>query len=295
MTEKQIRYVLVLAREGSFSNAADVLNISQPSLSQYIKKAEKEIGAELFDRSGGNVRLTDAGKVYIDVGRKILDLEHQLEGQISDLSAYKTGTVTIGISPHRSVALLPPVVVAFKEMYPGITLRILERTRPELLDAAEHGEFDLAITTLPVDPVLFSYETVLLEENIVASRESLPAWSDGGRRYPVIPAAVLNDLSFVMLNEEHLMQRELDELIRKYDLHLKKTVECTSLETLTAMVRAGMGAAFIPACLSNDPSLHYYSILENVPRREIVVIYRKDQYLSKAVQDLKQIIHQALA
>ena len=86
MNLKQFRYVLTLADEGSFSRAAETLNIKQPSLSQYIKKIEKEVGMELFDRSGGDVRLTDAGRAYIDIGRKMLDLEHQLEGRFSDLA-----------------------------------------------------------------------------------------------------------------------------------------------------------------------------------------------------------------
>ena len=73
MNTKQLKYVIVLAREGSFSKAAESLGITQPSLSQYVKKIEKEIGLELFDRTGGNLRLTDAGRVYIDAGQKILE------------------------------------------------------------------------------------------------------------------------------------------------------------------------------------------------------------------------------
>jgi DNA-binding transcriptional LysR family regulator len=156
MNLKQFRYVLTLADEGSFSRAAEALNIRQPSLSQYIKKVEREVGMELFDRSGGDVRLTDAGRAYIDIGRKMLDLEHQLEGRFSDLSSFKSGTISIGISAHRSVALMPPIVAAFKSLYPGITLRIVERYRADLMDAAEHGEFDLVITTLPVNTDLFT-------------------------------------------------------------------------------------------------------------------------------------------
>ena len=292
MNLKQFRYVLTLADEGSFSRAAETLNIKQPSLSQYIKKVEKEVGMELFDRSGGDVRLTDAGRAYIDIGRKMLDLEHQLEGRFSDLASFKSGSIVIGISAHRSVALMPPIVSAFKSLYPGITLRIVERYRAELVEAAEHGEFDLVITTLPVDTALFTYETLFVEENVVASKKPLP--SEDGAKYPVISASTLNGLSFAMLNEEHLMQRELDELIEKHGLMLKKEVECTSLEALVEMVKEGIGAAFIPACLAKDPSLHYYSIKETVPKREIVVMYRREQYLSKAVLDLKELMHQLL-
>ena len=136
MNFKQFKYVLTLADEHSFSSAADVLNITQPSLSQYIKKIEREIGAVLFDRTNGDVRLTDAGRAYIEVGRKMLDLEHQLEKQLSDIAAYKSGTISIGISAHRSVALMPSVVKEFKKLYPGITLQIVEKKRHELIESA---------------------------------------------------------------------------------------------------------------------------------------------------------------
>ncbi|MBQ9942850.1 MAG: LysR family transcriptional regulator [Clostridia bacterium] len=89
MNTKQLEYVQVLAREGSFSRAADALNISQPSLSQYIKKIETEIGLPLFDRTNGNVRLTDAGHVYLSSGKQILDLEQQMNAPFQYLSENK--------------------------------------------------------------------------------------------------------------------------------------------------------------------------------------------------------------
>ena len=294
MNLKQFKYVLTLANEHSFSGAADVLNITQPSLSQYVKKIEKEIGAKLFDRTNGDVRLTDAGRAYVEIGRKMLDLEHQLEEQLSDIAAYKSGTISIGISAHRSVALMPPVVKKFKQRYPGITLQIIEKRRHELIEAAEHGEFDLVITTLPVDRTLFTTELLFVDENVIAAFEPLPGQVVQGRKLPVIKAAVLNGQPFAMLNDDHLMQKELDELIRSHNLWLRKEVECTSLEALVEMVKEGIGSAFIPACLAKDPSLHYYSIKETVPNREIVVMYRKEQYLSKAVQDLKKLVHEVL-
>ena len=249
---------------------------------------------KLFDRANGIVRLTDAGRAYIDIGRKMLDLEHQLEGCFSDRAAYKVGTISIGVSAHRSVALMPPIVKAFKALYPGITLKIIERYRAELMDEAEHGGFDLVITTLPVDKETFCYETVFVEENVVATKEHLDAKVVKGKKYLAVSASALNNLPFAMLNDNHLMQRELEELIRKHNLHLQKEVECTSLEALVEMVKNGVGSAFIPSCLAIDPNLNYYSIQEMVPKREIVIMYRKEQYLSRAVQDLKELVHKLL-
>ncbi len=294
MNLKQFKYVLTLANEGSFSRAAEVLNIKQPSLSQYIKKIETETGMQLFDRAHGEVRLTDAGRTYIEIGRKMCDLEHQLEGKFSDLAAFKTGTISVGISAHRSVALMPPVVKAFRERYPGVTLQIVERGREDLLEAAAHGEFDLVITTLPIDKNLFNSELVFVEENVVASTLKLKAAPMKGRRFPTISVSDLDGMPFAMLNEGHLMQRELDDLIRSHDIHLVKTVECTSLEALSEMAKEGIGAAFIPECLAKNEKMHYYSIKEFIPKREIVLIYRKEQYLSRAVLDLKRIIHEVL-
>ena len=294
MNLKQFKYVLTLSDELSFSSAADVLNITQPSLSQYVKKIEREIGQPLFNRANGDVSLTDAGRAYIEVGRKMLDLEHQLEAQLSDIATYKTGTIAIGVSAHRSVALMPPVVSSFKKLYPGITLQIVEKRRHELIEAAKHGEFDLVVTTLPVDETLFTSELLFVEENVIAAPSPLPGQDVQGRKFPAIDASALNGLSFAMLNEDHLMQRELEELIRIHNLNLHKEVECTSLEALVEMVKEGLGAAFIPACLAKDPSLHYYSIRETVPKREIVLMYRKEQYLSKAVLNLKELMHTLL-
>ena len=293
MNLKQFKYVLTLADEHNFSTAANVLNISQPSLSQYIKKIEKAVGQPLFIRANGDVSLTDAGRAYIEVGRKMLDLEHQLEAQLSDIATYKTGTITVGISAHRSVAFMPPVVSAFKKLYPGITLQIVEKRRHELIESAEHGEFDLVITTFPVDNTLFNTELLFVEENVIAASEPLPSQAFNDKMFPVIDASVLNNLPFAMLNDDHLMQRELVDLIHAQKLTLHKVVECTSLEALVEMVREGIGYAFIPACLAKG-GLYFYSINETVPKREIIVMYRKEQYLSQAVKDLIIIMHEAL-
>ncbi len=156
MNTKQLRYVLTLAHEGSFSRAAEALNISQPSLSQYIKKIEAETGALLFDRTGGDVRVTDAGRVYLETGRRILDLEQQMERKLEDLSEYRAGSVVVGVSPHRCVHLMPEIVRRFRAAWPGMCMVIEERAGGRLLEDAEHGAFDLCVATLPVGVLPFS-------------------------------------------------------------------------------------------------------------------------------------------
>ena len=251
MNAKQLRYVMTLAQEGSFSRAAEGLGITQPSLSQFIKKLEKELGIELFDRSGRDVCLTDAGRAYLEIGRKTDDLEHQLEGILLDLSTFKRGSIRVGISAHRAMAFMPSIVGAFKKQYPGICLYIVERYRRELIEAAEQGEFDLCLTTLPIEDELFKFETVLIEENVIAipTNIKVKATHDDNRAFPTIDVKQINGIPFAMLNETHLMQRELEKLAKRNKLNLRAEVVCTSLQTLIEMVKEGIGAAYIPACL----------------------------------------------
>ena len=295
MNMKQLKYIQVLASVGSFSKASNLLNIKQPSLSQYIKKAESDAGAVLFDRAGGNVTLTDAGRAYIEIGRQMLELEHQLESRLYDIAAYKSGTVSIGISAHRSVALMPRIVKQFKEMYPGIVLHIEERKRFEILEAAEHGEFDLCLTTLPVESQFLSYETAFTEENVlsVPSDVELKSVKATNRRFPAVSASLLNNADFAVLNDEHPMQSELNRLCENNHIRITPTVVCTSLEALVEMVKEGMGYAFIPSCIATAATgLKFYSIIEETRQREIVFVYRKDQYLSEPVLKLKELFGQ---
>lgn len=293
MNMKQLKYVLVLAEQESFSRAADTLNISQPSLSQYIKKIEKEIGTPLFYRTGNSFRLTDAGAAYLKIGRQMLDLEHQLDAELADLAAFRTGTITVGIAAHRSISLMPEIVKSFKAQFPGIVVRVEERKRHEIIDAAEHGEFDLCITTLPVDRQTFFCETVLVEENVIAlpAQTAVTSRLLPNRKFPAIPVSALENTYFAMLNDEHPMQRELAALCEQHQLHLTKAVECTGLSALLEMVKVGVGAAYVPSCIAKpQPDVQFFSLEEETARREIVMIWRKEQYQSHSVQALADLI-----
>lgn len=297
MNMKQLRYVLVLAHEGSFSRAADTLGITQPSLSQYIKKIEKEQGVELFDRTGGDVRVTDAGRVYMEAGRKILDLEQQMEKKFEDLSQFKAGSIVVGVSPFRCIHLMPEIVKRFQKLYPGMHLVIEERAGASLLEDAEHGQFDLCIANLPVDEKVFSYQLMMEEEVLLAVNKESPLYSKlkqsaiemEGRTYPAVDFRLLAGEQFATLAEAQPTQKSLYTLCTDAGVQVNTAVECRTIETQFAMVRAGIGAALVPsgvAHFSNADQVSFFSFLQSVPCRDMAVVYRKEQYLSKAVKDL---------
>lgn len=292
MVSKQFQYVLTLANAGTFSRAAEELNISQPSLSQYIKKIENQLNITLFDRNNGNVRLTDAGAVYVEYGRRILDLENQMESRFHDIRQCKSGTIRLGISAYRSMSLMPAVVAEFKRTHPGYCVILDERPRSVLAEAAEHGEFDLCVTTPPVDQRVFCIEPLFQEALVLAvpkdsSLRQQLCFEDGK-----VDLRSTDGADFVVLHPEHPMQVELETLITTYDLSIQRTVECKSLDTMLSMVSAGMGMALVPISLKNcmNTGIEFLPIMQDVPKREIIVIYRKEQYLNESVIAFKDLM-----
>lgn len=302
MNMKQLKYVLILAKEGSFSRAADILNISQPSLSQYIKKIEKDLDVDLFDRVNGNVRLTSAGEVYVETGRKILDMEHQMQTRLSDITQHKEGSIIIGTTPFRSVTLMPLIAAEFKKYYPGVHIIVDERGTQELQEAAERGEFDLCVLTLPVDERKFISEVIMEEEIVVAvAREhELAKKLDtnsvevANRMYKAIDAKLLDGESFVMVTDVQVMQKALNDLCMDYDLHLKKAAVVKSLEAQIEMVRRGMGGALVPTGVQrfgeSDKEIQYFSLIQEIPCRKGVVMYRKEQHLNELTKKMIEIM-----
>ena len=297
MNTKQLQYVITLAHEGSFSRAADVLNITQPSLSQYIKKIEKQIGLELFDRTNGDVRLTDAGHVYIDTGRKILDLEHRMENSFTDLAAYKTGSLIIGAAPYRAASMLPTIVRSFQSLHPGMHLVVREGTTAELVEGMEHGEYDLALTLLPIDGRLFTWEKVMEEELVLAVPQSfshIPTTTVPGKKYGAIKVEELDRKPLVMLTESQYMQKQLNNLVIEYKITVHPAAIVKSLEAQIEFVKAGVGMALVPSGIERfctDSSVTFYSFIPELPKREVVVMWRKDRKLSKVAEELVSVIH----
>ncbi|MBQ0017897.1 MAG: LysR family transcriptional regulator [Clostridiales bacterium] len=296
MNLKQCKYVMTLSQEGSFSRAAETLNISQPSLSQYIKNIEKELDIELFERSGGFVRLTDAGNIYIEAGRKILDIEHQMQNRLSDIAENKTGSVVIGTSPYRSASMMPMIAKAFQKVHPGMHIVVEEMTSNELIEDAEHGKFDLCLTLMPVDKRIFSYEKIAEEEIVLAVPTSFPemnAEKTSCRKYPAIDARELDGCSYVSITESQVMQKTLENICRDYGISVEKAAVVKSLEAQIAMVRAGVGMALVPTGIEtfcSGDEVRFYSFKQELPRREVVAMWKKNRALSQATQELLEII-----
>lgn len=140
-----MKYVYEVYKERSFSKAAQNLYISQPSLSNKIKKVEAKVGAALFERNTIPLRLTDCGEKYIECAKQIMEIEHSFADYLYNADKLKTGRITIGGSQFFISFILPSILEVFKQKYPQVDIVISEASSVALEEQLFNGSLDLAV------------------------------------------------------------------------------------------------------------------------------------------------------
>ena len=133
MEMQQLRYVVAVARSGNFSRAAGQCHVSQPSLSQQIKKLEDELGERLFDRMKRAAKLTPHGEAFLRHAVHILEAADTAKREAAEAKDLLRGTITVGVLPTIAPYLLPEAMAEFTEKYPGVEFIVQEDTTARLI------------------------------------------------------------------------------------------------------------------------------------------------------------------
>lgn len=148
MDTRTLSYIIAIAEEKSISKAAERLYMAQSSLSQYLTTLETSLGYPLFVRRHQGVRLTEAGKLYLEFAYRTINAYHQVQDAMQDISELHSGQVILGVSTFRGSYLLPPVITAFANKYPGVHVNIVEGDSVDLEYMLQRGDLDLALLVL---------------------------------------------------------------------------------------------------------------------------------------------------
>ena len=281
---KQYEYLLAVDQCGSISLAAERLGVSQPTFSKYVKRLETDLGVELIDRTSLPIKLTGAGRAFLNAGRRFLDMDRQLKKELEEIKGGRA-VVRVGISPSRAPYVLPEVVAAFRNACPHARVIIEERTTDELNERLRLGELDLVISLLSDDSAAFCREE-LFEEDIWLAvptgfvREGESA-SDLIRRVPL-----------VSVGRGQVMWRAVNDAAATLGADVP-VVECQSIESAMALVKGGVGATLVPSYMATERgdgvSFLPLSGVEHAPRK-VCVFFRAEQYLSQAERQFVQCV-----
>lgn len=279
-------YIYTIYQERSFSRAAEKLFISQSSLSLTIKKAEERIGAQIFDRKTNPLSLTEFGKSYIAAVEKIRKLQDDLENQIYDEEHLKKGHISIGAANFCSTYLLPSVISACRESYPGIQINLFEGNTPSLVKMLSTGHIDFLVSNMTLDEHSYHGFPFMRENMILAVPKSICA---------EIPSdfSILSGLPFVLLRPGNDTRIRADALCSQYGIKPNIVLELDQMSTAYHLACSGMGATIVSDLLiqKSDPTSNmlFLPLTGDSAERAIRIYSRRNHSMTKAMEAFLEI------
>lgn len=287
---KKYEYVLAVSQYGGISQAAEALGIAQPTLSKFIKKLEIDIGAEIFDRSTVPLTITPAGELFLEAGKRMLDVERQFEKELQELLSNKNTIIRIGISPSRSPYMMPGIIKSYKSINPSVQVIIEEKTTTELNNRLAEGKLDLIITLANEDTQNFMC-IPLFEEDILLAVPNVPEYSH------LSTVDILRSLPLINVGRGQAMWQTTNAITDALKIK-KPDIECQSIESGVAMVRHGLGAMIVPSYIADFGTQLQKANISFLPfsqenrekwelpmERRVCLFYRKEQFLTQSEKD----------
>lgn len=184
LSAKSLRYFLQLIDSMSYTQASQILGITQPALTQQIKKIERAVGAPLFGQIGKKLYLTDAGIKMEETAKQLFTTVSSAVDQIQQASNSESGNISIGMLSSTEYAVFEDFMIEFNELFPDVTISLNMLTRNEIWDRLENNHIDLAIMQLPDDSIknwkpykvkkIYDDEVIFLtHEKVKASQKSI--------------------------------------------------------------------------------------------------------------------------
>lgn len=243
MDLRSIRYFVQIADLGSITRAAQHLGIAQPALSRHLRSLEEELGTELLVRLPRGVRLTGAGRQFVDHCRRIMRELGRAQDELRSTTDMPQGRVVLGLSPTIAPLVLPGIVERVKRQCPQISLKVVEGFSIQLYDALLAGRVDLGLLTSPA-PSRALKLTPLISEPIVVL--AVPE-ARGTRRFYTLP-----ELAKTPVITTEAIRSIVDDQVRRYGARLNIEAEIDAVEAIRRLLLRGIGPAVMPVSTFNE-------------------------------------------
>ncbi|MFJ8703323.1 LysR family transcriptional regulator [Streptomyces ardesiacus] len=271
MEIRQLRHFMAVVTEGGFTAAARRELIVQSALSSSVRNLERELGAELFDRTGRRVVLTEAGRALVPRARALLAGAEEARQAVAAVTGLATGRVAIGTIQTLTCVDLPAELATFHRGFPGVQVSVRDAPVGELTDALRAGELDLAYL-VP--------DAAALPEGLTAYaswQEELVLITAEGHRLARAGRTLVRDLAeepFVDFRAGTGLETAVRRLAAHCGLERRITCDVTQIGLLVDLVRAGIGVAFVPRRIGERAGLPCVEIRQPEPGRTVVLAGR---------------------
>jgi LysR family transcriptional regulator, hydrogen peroxide-inducible genes activator len=284
MDVHELRSVVALAEEASFSRAAARLGVAQPSLSQQIKKLEGSCGRPLFDRLPRRVVPTQAGQLLVERARAILAQVSDAQRQLREDPGRVSGSLAVGAIPTIAPYLLPGVLANFARRHPDVEVRIVEDVTDHLVEMIERGELDVAVLsdydggrTVHVERLATEPLWLLVSPQHRLAKRRTIAWPD------------LKHERMLVLHEMHCLSGQVWRLCQRRDVTPPVVMRGAQLTTIAAMVCGGLGVSIVPEMMraaDRSGQCVYLRFAKDPPTRDICTAWSLLRYRTNASRAL---------
>ncbi|MDN8543251.1 LysR family transcriptional regulator [Erwinia sp. BC051422] len=291
-TLRQLRVFVAVAQQKSFSQAGQMIGLSQSAVSHSVKELESEMGIRLLDRTTREVMLTEAG---VQLASRLERLLEELNTTLLDVRSYgqqRSGTVRIAASQTISAHLMPQCLAASQLHFPEIKIMLRDRPQQWVLQSIRNAEVDFGIVIGPLQVDDLEGEAILEEPFLLLCRQD-------------DPLAAEKEISWQMLNRRLLVLQDyssgsrvlIDEALRQQQVKVEIVQEIGHPATLYPMVEAGIGISILPALALPLPQGRPLLVRRITPEinRSIMLVRRKNRSLSPAAEAIWQEVRQQAA
>mgnify|MGYP000052318417 CR=1 FL=1 len=294
VTLKHLKAFVAVANEGSFTRAAARMTVSQPALTIQVNQFEEELGVRLFDRTTRRVQLTESGATFLPTAERLLEDVESAVADIRDLAERRRGRVGVATLPSVAARLMPRVVTAFRETYPGVSVHLHDSNARGVQELVRRKEVDFGLGSVWEPDHDLTFETVLRDPFHVVFRHDHPlAQDEGAVRWPELAGHEIVGLG-ADTGIRPLLQRveTLPENVRH------PRVEVSNTPTLEGMLVSGLGITVLPRLAvpsRGEGTLISRPMIDPELTRDLCVISRSGRSLTPAAQSMRDLLLTELA
>lgn len=253
---------------------------TQPAISAQIRLLEDELGERLFDRSGGKVALTEAGRVWQDFAQRLLALRQEGRRALADLAQSPRGELRIAANEGSCLHVLPEVFAAFKRQHPAVAVHIRRGEHNDILEDVLEHRADFGVVSLPVRDARLKVVPLQRDEIVAVVAPTHPLARAAA---PAEGAALAREP--LLLPRSGQTREAIEELLAPFG-RLQVSMELDSTELLKGFAAAGLGVAFVARSLAAaEERAGELALVEIAGRklyRELGLIFRRDRALGRA-------------
>lgn len=284
MTFRDLDYLVAVARLSHFGKAAGECHVSQSALSLQLQKLEREVGAQLLERTNRRVVVTAVGKEVVRRAQDLLQGRRELLEAARHFSGELPATVTIGAIPTIAPFVFADLQAGFRRRFPATTPRFDEEVTGVLVDAVATGELDAGLVATPLEDTLLDEIGLFEEPFLLAVSDRHPL----AQRRGVSPKDLAAE-RLLLLKNTHCLREQVIEFCSAHRVSGSQQSAVASIATLLAIVRSNGGVTLIPKMAagpgSEPPGIRLLPVVPP-PTRLVRVIFRKTSRVGRRLAEV---------